>query len=266
MDGRQPRRDGEVDIDELFERYAETGDRALRNELILRHRWVAIHCVRRFAKRGVPTDDLVQVAQVGVLKAVERFDPQYGVHFATFAIPTVLGELRRHFRDATWSATVARRHKDRCLSIGAATEALAQSLGRQPSVSEIAADLGLSTDDVHEALMAGAAYRATSIDRPSTEGDSHDVSLAEVKDLLGIDEGSAAATSLAVRGAMRGLPERERCVLFLRFFEDLTQQEIADVIGVSQVHVSRLLRSSLEHLRSIFEDGFDDQVVDGTLT
>jgi len=236
----------------LFAEYARTGDRALRNELILRHRWLAEHCARRFARRSVPLDDLVQVAQVGLLKAIERFDPDYGVHFTTFAIPTMLGELRRHFRDATWAVKVSRRHKDLSLVIGATSGGLAQQLGRTPTVQDVAARLGLNPKEVADSLVAGAAYCSRSLDRPAL-GDSTDAGLTEVKDLLGIDEGMATTNSVAIRAALVSLPERERTVVFLRFFEDLTQQEIADVVGVSQVHVSRLLRSALARLRSALD-------------
>jgi RNA polymerase sigma-B factor len=248
----EPGRDDEVLV--LFERYARTGDRDLRNELIVRHRWLAVQCAKRFSRRSVPLDDLVQVAQVGLLKAVERFDPEFGVHFATFAVPTMLGELRRHFRDSTWAVKVSRRHKDRCLDISTANERLAQRLARLPTVDEIAAELDLRPDEIRESMSAGAAYWTTSLDRPSTGADDTDAGLNEIRDLLGVDEGSLAASSVAIRAGLRTLPERERRVVFLRFFEELTQQEIADVIGVSQVHVSRLLRSALGLLRSILGD------------
>lgn len=245
----------DVDVVSLFEQYARSGDRELRNELIVRHHWLAEHCARRFARRNVPLDDLVQVAQVGLLKAVERFDPDHGVGFASFAIPTVLGELRRHFRDATWAVKVSRHHKERSLEIGAISGDLTQQLGREPTVDDIAARLGLPAGEIAESMVAGTAYRARSLDRPLL-GESTDGGLTDVKDLLGIDEGTTTANGVAVRAALVSLPERERTVVFLRFFEDLTQQEIADVVGVSQVHVSRLLRSALVRLRStVDQDG-----------
>jgi RNA polymerase sigma-B factor len=240
------------ELSALFEQYANTGDRDLRNELILRHRWLAQQCSRRFARRSVELEDLLQVAEVGLLKAVERFDPDYGVQFATFAIPTVLGELRRHFRDATWAVGVSRRYKDLCLEVGAMTATLAQRLGRDPSVDDIAAELGVSPEEVAEAMVAGAAYQARSLDR-SVFGEEHDTGDTEIKDLLGIDEAMLTSDRVAVRAALRVLPDRERRVVFLRFFEDLTQQDIADVIGVSQVHVSRLLRSALARLRATID-------------
>jgi RNA polymerase sigma-B factor len=244
----QPR-DPDPEVLGLFEEYARTGDRSIRNELITRHRWIAVYCASRFARRSVPTDDLVQVAQIGVLKAVERFDPDYGVPFPTFAMPTVLGELRRHFRDATWMVNVARRHKDLCLEVGAATERLAQRLGRLPSAAEIAADLQLPIGEVLEAMEAGESYWPTSFERSFDGQDGSDTVMAEIADLLGADHASATEASLVARSALRLLPDRERQIVYLRFFEELTQQEIADVMGISQVHVSRLLRSALLHVR-----------------
>jgi RNA polymerase sigma-B factor len=237
------------DVNALFEEYARTNDRRLRNELVLRHRWIAVRCASRFSRRTMPFDDLVQVAQIGVLKAVERFDPSYGVQFVTFAMPTVLGELRRHFRDATWVVKVARRHKDRCLEIGIATDRLAQRLGRLPSSCEVADDLGLTVEEVREAMAVGASYRPASLDRPG-DGELH---LTDVKELD--PDTSTADDRVAARTAMQKLPERERQIVYLRYFEDLTQQEIADVMGISQVHVSRLLRAAVQRLRQDVEPG-----------
>ena len=237
------------DVNLLFEEYARTNDRRLRNELVLRHRWIAVHCASRFSRRAVPFEDLVQVAQIGVLRAVERFDPDYGVQFATFAMPTVLGELRRHFRDATWVVKVARRHKDRCLDIGIATDRLAQRLGRLPSSREVAEELGVTVEEVREAMAVGASYRPASLDRPSDD----DLNLTEVKEVE--PNGSTPDDGIAARTAMQKLPERERQIVYLRYFEDLTQQEIADVMGISQVHVSRLLRAAVQRLRHEVEPG-----------
>jgi RNA polymerase sigma-B factor len=231
------------DVNALFEEYARTNDRRLRNDLVLRHRWIAVRCASRFSHRTVPFEDLVQVAQIGVLKAVERFDPDYGVQFATFAMPTVLGELRRHFRDATWVVKVARRHKDRCLDLGIATDRLAQRLGRLPSAQEVADELGITVEAVREAMAIGASYRPASLDCPS----DGELTLTDVNDLE--PDASTPVDRVAARSAMQKLPERERQIVYLRYFEDLTQQEIADVMGISQVHVSRLLRSALRRLR-----------------
>ncbi len=238
------RRSNDATIDALFRQYRDTGDRRLRNRLVEEHRWVATTAARRFANRGEPFDDLFQVAQLGVLKAVERFDPDYGSAFATFAIPTVVGELRRHFRDATWAMRVSRRTKELHQSLAATTEALSHELGRSPRPDEIARRLDVQVDDVLEAMSAGAAYRPASlVARDGTE-EPDSWALAE------IPIGDELDTRLAIRQHLVALPPRERRIVYLRFFEDLTQGEIAELVGVSQVHVSRLLRATMDQLRA----------------
>src|SRR4051812_13487521 len=150
-----------------FVEYRRTGNKRLRNELVAEHRWIAIHCARRFARRGEPLDDLLQVAQLGLLKAVERFDPTFGVRFPTFAMPTVLGELRRHFRDHTWPVRVPRRVKELYLELSSCVESLGHELGRPPTIEEIADEMHSSTDEVLEAMEAGAVYRTSSLVPPS---------------------------------------------------------------------------------------------------
>ncbi|MGH9246642.1 MAG: SigB/SigF/SigG family RNA polymerase sigma factor [Acidimicrobiales bacterium] len=230
-----------------FARYRHDGDRELRNELIEEHRWVAIHCARRFANRGEPLDDLIQVGMVGVLKAVERFNPTLGVSFTTFAIPTVLGELRRHFRDTTWSVRVPRRIKDLHVELGAAIDFLTGELGRAPRLEELADHLGVSVDEVLEAMEASSAYRAGPL---ATAGDDDREGVSE-SEAVGSDDVDLqlADDRLAVRALLRGLAPRERRIVFLRFFEGLSQSQIAERVGVSQVHVSRLLRASIERLQ-----------------
>ncbi|HRW38489.1 MAG: SigB/SigF/SigG family RNA polymerase sigma factor [Acidimicrobiales bacterium] len=241
-------RDDDGDPVELLERFEElrrSGSQALRNQLVTEHLSLAEACARRFANRGEPLDDLEQVAMVGLVKAVERFDPRQGVPFAGFAVPTITGELRRHFRDATWALKVPRGAKDLHVKIPGAIERLGTELGRAPTPEEIAESLGVPLDHVIDALDAGAAYRTASTD--TTEG------------------AAAAGHATARRSNQRGglgpedrvlleelltsLPERERTIVWLRFFEDLSQSEIAARVGMSQVHVSRLLRRSLRALR-----------------
>lgn len=232
---------------EQFREYRRTGDRQLRNELIERNRWIAVHCARRFNNRGEPLDDLIQVAQLGVLKATERFDPEMGVSFTSFAIPTVLGELRRHFRDATWAVRVPRRVKDLHVELGPAIEFLSGKLNRRPDLTELAEHLGVAVDDILEAMDAGAAYRAASLAPPShDDGDvgSDDANLGAVDAEFGF-----ADARIVVRELLQGLPERERRIVYLRFFEGLSQSEIAEKVGVSQVHVSRLLRASIDRMQ-----------------
>jgi len=170
--GDPARMPADPEVVRAFEHYRATGDRTVRNQLITDHHWVAVHCARRFAHRGEPLDDLIQVAQVGVLKAVERFDPEFGVSFTTFAIPTALGELRRHFRDKTWAVRVPRRVKDLHVELGSAVVTLTGQLRRAPKVDEIAAHLGVDVDAVLEAMEAGSAYRTSPLSLPG--GDDND--------------------------------------------------------------------------------------------
>jgi RNA polymerase sigma-B factor len=232
-----------------FARYRTSGDRNLRNSLIEEHRWVAVHCARRFNNRGEPLDDLIQVAQLGLLKAVERFDPEVGVSFASFAIPTVLGELRRHFRDKTWAVKVPRRVKDLHVELAPAIDQLSGELGRTPKPHELASHLGVDVDAVLEALDAGAAYRTAPLATPSG-GDAGSESRTEDARLkVDDDELLGADNRLLIRNLLQRLPDRERKILELRFYQELSQSEIAAEVGVSQVHVSRLLRSSLALLQ-----------------
>jgi RNA polymerase sigma-B factor len=243
-------RDDHAAILERFRAYRRTGDRKLRNELVEEHRWIALRCARRFDHRGEPLDDLIQVAQLGVLKAVERYDPDHGAAFPSFAMPTVMGELRRHFRDRTWSTSVPRRLKELHVSMARALERLGQALGRQPTVDELASELGVTPDEVLEALDAGAAYRAAPLSRPDDADEEREPAVLGEDDV----ELSGSDSRLALRHLLGALPDRQRTIVYLRYFGSLTQQEIADRMGMSQVHVSRLLRQSLEQLRAEMED------------
>ena len=230
--------------DQRFGHYRETRDRALRNELVEDHRWVAQLCARRFARKGEPMEDLLQVATVGVLKAVERFDPSHGVVFTTFAVPTVMGELRRHFRDKTWSVHVPRRAKELYQSVSGVAEELSQTLMRSPTVPEIAHRSGTTVEEALEALEVRASYRGVPL---ATPGDD------ERPDAPGVgteDAGyNAAEARLTVGRLLSTLGERDRTIVELRFLYGLTQSEIACRVGVSQVHVSRLLRAALQRMR-----------------
>lgn len=244
-------RDPEVEA-ERFREYRATGDRALRNSLVGDHRWLALHCARRFADKGEPLDDLVQVAMLGVLKAVERFDPDFGCTFSTFAVPTITGELRRHFRDTTWAVHVPRRAKDLQHTVKVTVGELDQVLGRSPTVDEIAAQAGLPVEDVLEALEAARCYRKAPLPSASDDqaGEADDLaSLGEIDP--GLDAVDAAAT---VEGLLHALAPRERRIVELRFLRGLTQSHIAELVGVSQVQVSRLLRASLATMRDSLAD------------
>lgn len=219
----------------------------LREALIRGYLPVAEHIARRFAGRGEPVEDLIQVATVGLVNAVDRFDPARGSHFLAFAVPTITGELRRYFRDHGWSTRVPRRLKDLNLTIRGALAELSQQLGRSPRPSEIADRLGVPTSRVLEALHAAEAYRSSSLDemlsRPATT--------AAVNDCLGNgdDRMDLVEDREALRPLLAQLPPRERTILRLRFFHQLTQTQIAEQIGVSQMHISRLLRQTLALLQ-----------------
>jgi RNA polymerase sigma-B factor len=230
-----------------FEHYSRTRDRRTRNDLIEGHRALATHLARRYTNRGEPLDDLVQVAFVGMLKAVERFDLERGLEFSTFATATIDGELKRHFRDKTWSVRVPRRSQELHLRLGPTVADLSQRLGRSPRIPEIAQELGIQDEQVLEAMDVGGAYRSTSID--AIGGDGREAN--GLADRLGSDDENFGLVEhrAEIERALESLPEREQTILRLRFFEDLTQTEIADLVGVSQMHVSRLLARSLTELR-----------------
>ncbi|HEY8526600.1 MAG TPA: SigB/SigF/SigG family RNA polymerase sigma factor [Acidimicrobiales bacterium] len=236
-----------VRVDERFARYRATGDRDLRNELIEEHRWLAVHCAQRFAHKGEPLDDLIQVAMLGVLKAVERFDPDYGVVFSTFAVPTIVGEIRRHFRDTTWAVHVPRRLKDLHHTVNVAVTELGQVLGRSPTVEEIAERAGVPVEEVLETLEAGRSYSRVPLSPPSGEDGEDEPNLGEDDRQL-----EAAEARLTVNELMATLPDRERRIVELRFMGGMTQSQIAARVGVSQVQVSRLLRASLAKMNDTY--------------
>ena len=238
--------------DERFARYRDTGDLTLRDQLIEDHLWIANHVARRFMDRGEPLDDLVQVARLGLVKSLERFDPEHGSSFPAYAMPSVLGEVRRHFRDATWSLKVTRRAKELSLEVTKVTNELSHELGRSPRIDEIAFRLEVSEDLVLDALDASAAYRALPLTGAGGGGDGDDDGPSpDDGPMLGYEDEQLTSTPdrVALRSALAELPERERRIVELRFYEGLTQSEIAAKVGTSQVHVSRLLRASLARLQ-----------------
>jgi RNA polymerase sigma-B factor len=238
----QPDHDAPPDLTDEFREYRRTNDRRLRNRLIEQNAHLARSLARRFANRSEPLDDLEQVAMLGVLKAVERFDPDRGTPFPAFAVPTVVGEIRRHFRDQGWMVRVPRRVQDLHLRIGTVISELSQQLGRSPTAGEIAAAAGVRDEDVLEALDAGNRYRPTSLDFNPSGSDADSVPGDADTEFASVED---RATLLAL---LNRLPEREQRVMYMRYFEDMTQAEIAEAIGVSQMHVSRLLSRSLETL------------------
>lgn len=218
-----------------------------RERIVERCLPLADHIARRFDGRGEAREDLVQVARVGLVNAVNRFDVEAGSDFVSFAVPTIMGEVRRHFRDNSWSVKVPRRLKELHLRIGAATGELSQRLGRAPTASELAAELAMDREEVIEGLVAGSSYNTLSID----SGGGNDEDAPALVDTLGdLDTGlDQIENRETLRPLLAQLPERERTVLLLRFFESMTQTQIAERVGVSQMHVSRLLAKSLARLR-----------------
>jgi RNA polymerase sigma-B factor len=236
----------------LFACYRRRADPALRDELVERFLPLARHLAARYGAPGQTYDDVFQVACLGLVKAVDRFDPGRGVAFSSYAVPTVIGEIKRWFRDQTWAVHVTRELQERALQVGRAVPELARRLGRQPTVAEIAAAVGGTEDDVLEALRAATAYRATSLEEPQRTDDDAGLTLA---DTLGYDDERFAAVER--RADLSGLVDRlsaeERTALRLRFERDLSPSEIADVLGVSQLHVSRVLRVAMDRLRRLHE-------------
>lgn len=230
---------------ERFREFRRTGDTRIRNELAEEHLDAVEPLVRRYSNRGIATDDLRQVAHLAVLKAVERFDPDMGVSFGTFASRTADGEIKRWFRDRSWSVRPPRSLQELHLQVRRQTEELHQSLGRSPTVKELAEATDSTPDQVLEAMEAGTAHEADSLDRPAGDEDG-----APAVVLGGADAGYGRTDErLLVADLLETLPERERELIRLRFFEHMSQPEIAERFGVSQSYLSRLLRKTLLELR-----------------
>jgi RNA polymerase sigma-B factor len=235
----------------LFRRLREEGDQSAREELIERFMPLARQLARRYQRVNEPLDDLIQVASLGLVKAVDRFDIDREVAFSSYAVPTILGELKRHFRDAGWAVHVPRGVQERAMQVDRAVKELGGELGRSPSVTEVAEHVDASVEDVLEAMDAGQAYEAVSLDAQRSgdeDGDAFVDSLGAEDERFELVEYEAA-----IAPAWRALPARDRVVLHLRFKEDLTQSQIAERIGVSQMQVSRLIRRALARLRTVAE-------------
>lgn len=230
---------GARDDAELFAEYRRTGSRVLRNQIVDRQEYLAERCARRFQGRGESIDDLRQVAFIGLIRAVERYDPSRGVPFGAFAVPTIVGEIRRHFRDRGWAISVPRRLKDARTPVFAAIDELHQVLGRSPRPAEVAERLGIDPDVVLETVLAGNAYRPDPIE-PSHEAGDPDAEARVVDRMQAIE-------------AIARLGERDRLILYWRYFEERTQREIGLRLGVGQVQVSRLLRAAIGELRGLLE-------------
>jgi RNA polymerase sigma-B factor len=234
---------------QLLIRYHRDGDLAARDQLAESFLPLARDLALRYTYTDEPFDDLLQVASLGLIKAIDRFEPGRGTKFTSYAAPTILGELKRHFRDKGWAMHVSRDLQERTLAVSHATEALSKQLRRSPTVREVAKELGCSAEDVLEAQEAAASYEAASLDAPTARDDDEAAALV---DLLGdVDTSYELVESRdAIASTWNALPEVERKVLELRFMQDLTQREIGERIGYSQMHVSRLLRRALDRLET----------------
>lgn len=251
--GKERRRDDYADVPERLRRLRELDPqsrpaRRARDEVITRCLPLAEHIALRYRGRGEPHEDLVQVARVGLVNAIDRFDSERGRDFVSFAVPTIMGEVRRYFRDAGWSMRVPRRMKELNLQISGATDRLAQRLGRSPSPREIAAELGIPVADVSEGLLARGAYQTDSMDA-AVRADGDGLALG---DLIGEEDPELEKVEglAAIRPMLAELSERDRAILMMRFYGSMTQTQIAERVGISQMHVSRILSKTLKRLRA----------------
>ncbi len=248
----EPRSDY-ADVTDMFRQLAALDEQSIqyqreRDTIIARCLPLADHVARRFRNRGEPFEDLVQVARVGLINAVNRFDVDNGAEFLAFAVPTIMGEVRRHFRDHGWSVKVPRRLKELNSQLKKAREELSHQLGRAPTASEVAAHLGIDRDEVVQGQIASSAYTTLSSDAPA--GANEDDGRSVINTIGDLDANLDKVLDVAtVRPLLAALPEREQTVLRLRFFENMTQTQIAGRLGISQMHVSRLLARSLNTLR-----------------
>src|SRR5579864_427005 len=247
--GRRPLPRSEVRA--LFQRLRRTGDPEAREALILGHESLAIYLARKFSDRGEPLEDLIQVAQIGLIKAIDRYDLTRGIEFTTYVTPTIVGEIKRYFRDKLWSIRVPRRLREVNYALMRAVDELSQRLGRSPTSTELADQTGVAFEVALEALEAGRAYAPASLDAETLEeGGEHSVPLSE---MVGGEDHSLERLEdrATLEWALRKLPERHQQIVRLRFFDRISQAEIARQLGISQMHVSRLQREALEHLRAL---------------
>ncbi|MDP8968345.1 MAG: SigB/SigF/SigG family RNA polymerase sigma factor [Actinomycetota bacterium] len=234
---------------DLFIRYHRDSDAQARDQLVERFLPLARQLARRYQRASEPLDDLLQVASLGLIKAIDRFDPERDIAFSSYAVPTILGEIKRYFRDRTWSVRVPRDLQELTLRVDRAVSELSEELRRQPSVKEISAAVGAEQEEILEALQAGGAYRAVSFDAPRNGGDEE---VATIADSVGVQEHGfdRAEDRATLQSLMATVTPRERDVLRMRFEQDMTQAEIGVVIGVSQMQVSRIIRQAISRLRA----------------
>jgi RNA polymerase sigma-B factor len=231
---------------------SDTTRTGARDGLVHLHLPLVEHCARRFRNRGEPFEDLVQVGTIGLLKSIDRFDLERGVEFSTYATPTIIGEIKRYFRDKGWAIRVPRRLQELRMQIGAANAELTQSLGRSPTPRELAEKIGCTVEDVLEGIESSNAYSTLSLDASDNDEDG----AASMLDAIGVDDQNLEHVEIreSIKPLLDKLDAREKKILLLRFFKNMTQSQIAAEIGVSQMHVSRLLSRTLEQLRSSLEE------------
>jgi RNA polymerase sigma-B factor len=246
-----PRRE---EVRQLLREYAASRDPAIRDRLVQLNADLVHYIARRFANRGEPLEDIEQVGFLGLIQAIERFDPSLENEFSTFATPTIMGEIRRYFRDKSWAVRVPRRLQENFLRVSRAQEELSRTLGRQPSIAEIGLHLGLEQDEVLAALEVSPAQHTIALASTPSGGDVEDGT--ELGDRLGKDDENLERVEMKalVEQAMAHLTPREREIMVLRYFDQLPQTEVAKRLGISQMHVSRLQRAALEHMRAEFPE------------
>lgn len=245
---------GQERMVELFKEFQRTQDPRIRERLILLHKNLVYSLSKRFANRGEPLEDLIQVGMIGLINAIDRFDPERGIRFATYATPTIVGEIKRYFRDRGWAIKVPRRLQEISLEVSKAVERLGQRLDRSPTVQEIAGEIGVSEEDALEAIEMGQFYELVSLD--GELGSDDDGSRSVLADYVGEQDGGleSLGTRSRLDDAIGRLPAREQDIVRLRFFKGLSQTETAKQLGISQMHVSRLQRKALDRLREVLQE------------
>jgi len=251
---KETARQRDASTPQLFQEYQRTRDEGVREQLIEAHANLVRYLARKFANRGEPLEDLIQVGMIGLINAVDRFDPDRGIRFATYATPTILGEIRRYFRDRGWAMKVPRRLQELSLAANKAADGLTQELDRSPKISEIAARLEVTEEEALEAMELGELYELPSLDRDL--GDDSDDSGGVLADYVGrtdaeVDQFERRAH---LTQALSELPEREHNIIELRFFRNLSQTEVARRLKISQMHVSRLQQKALRKLRQLLQE------------
>lgn len=248
----------EEEAEPLFRRLRRTSDPQIRNQLVMMHMNLVRFLAGKFANRGEPLEDLVQVGIIGLINAIDRFDPERGTKFSTYATPTIVGEIKRYFRDKAWNLKVPRRMQELNLSASKAAESLSQRLGRSPTIQEISEVIGATEEETLEAIELGNAYDTVSLDsKVSFEGEPAPLTLS---DFIGNidDKLQNIETYGDLSEALNYLDSREKKIIYLRFFKDMSQTEVAERLKISQMHVSRLQQKALKRLKQLLSDNHED--------